>query len=57
MSTPPSIAFLGNDHYGYDVAEDGRFILNEQIPSPSPAPQLVLVQNWFQELERLAPNR
>jgi Tol biopolymer transport system component len=40
---------------GYDVAPDGRFIMvdeNEVWPT-----ELHLVQNWFQELERLVPTK
>ena len=40
---------------GYDVAPDGRFVMvdeNEVWPT-----ELHLVQNWFQELERLVPVR
>ena len=41
---------------GYDVAPDGqRFVMvedNEAAPAPT---QLILVQNWFEELKRLAP--
>jgi serine/threonine-protein kinase len=39
----------------YDVAPDGkRFLMLRQSP-PRPAPQLVVVLNWFQELRRLVP--
>jgi hypothetical protein len=40
----------------YDVAPDGQhFVTVESNELESPT-QLVLVQNWFQELERLAPS-
>jgi Tol biopolymer transport system component len=39
----------------YDVAPDGRFLLmlrKEQSTAPA---QMILVQNWFEELKRLVP--
>jgi Tol biopolymer transport system component len=41
----------------WDVAPDGRFLLLKQDASAaaSASRQLVLVQNWFKELARLAP--
>lgn len=38
----------------YDVASDGRFLFVEAIATPPPT-ELVLVQNFFAELERLVP--
>ena len=44
----------------YDVAPDGRFVM---IPGDQPksgdgaSHNLVVVQNWFQELKRLVPTR
>ncbi len=35
----------------YDVATDGQFLMHRR----SGGPQLHLVRNWFQELERLVP--
>jgi hypothetical protein len=47
-----------NPTNGYDLAPDGqRFVTvrdNERLSEPPPA-QMVLVQNWFQELRRLVP--
>jgi serine/threonine-protein kinase len=43
-----------------DVAPDGRFVmisLDDAGSGAVPAPGVVLVQNWFQELERLVPGR
>jgi serine/threonine protein kinase/Tol biopolymer transport system component len=49
--------FVGRGPIGsaatYDVSPDGRFLMIKAIP-PVPA-SLVVVQNWFQELERLLP--
>ena len=41
----------------YDVAPDGRFLMLE-LPRGGDAGELseiVIVQNWFEELERLTP--
>ena len=40
----------------YDVAQDGRFLMVKDVTPARPLFQhLVLVQNWFEELERLVP--
>jgi hypothetical protein len=42
----------------YDVGRDGRFLMiKEQSGSNGDGPSLVIVQNWFEELTRLAPVR
>jgi hypothetical protein len=41
----------------YDVFPDGRFIMIDPGQSGSPAAQISLVQNWFEELKRLVPTR
>jgi hypothetical protein len=44
---------------GYDVTPDGqRFLMVREVPQP-PAriSQMVLVQNWSQELKRLVPTK
>jgi hypothetical protein len=42
----------------YDVAPDGRFLMiKDAAPDPASAPtSIVVVQNWFEELKRLAPS-
>jgi Tol biopolymer transport system component len=42
----------------YDVAKDGRFLMiKDAAPDPAAAPtSIVVVQNWFEELTRLAPS-
>jgi serine/threonine-protein kinase len=41
---------------GFGVSPDGeRFLMFKQVIDPDEAGELVLVQNWFDELERLAP--
>ena len=39
---------------GYDVLPDGRFVM-VRGPDPTAAREIVIVQNWFEELKRLAP--
>ena len=39
----------------YDVARDGRFLMLKH--EPQPVSQLVLVQNWFEELKAKAKSR
>jgi serine/threonine-protein kinase len=58
-ATRAEVVFEDKEHrylkLGYDVARDGRFIMvdeNEVWPT-----ELHLVQNWFQELERLVPTK
>jgi eukaryotic-like serine/threonine-protein kinase len=41
----------------YDVAADGRFVLIEPGPSDAPAPQITIVQNWFEELKHRVPTK
>ena len=40
---------------GYDVAADGRFLMVEEDPDESV--RVIVVQNWFEELKRLVPDR
>ncbi|MEE8094154.1 MAG: protein kinase, partial [Gammaproteobacteria bacterium] len=40
----------------YDVSPDGeRFLMIKQIEDASATSQIIVVQNWFEELKRLAP--
>jgi hypothetical protein len=41
----------------YDLSPDGqRFLMvKDEQRKPSPVTEMVLVQNWFEELKRLAP--
>jgi len=40
----------------YDVSPDGdRFLMIKAVQSSSATPQIIVVQNWFEELRRLAP--
>jgi Tol biopolymer transport system component len=41
----------------YDVGADGRFLMIKQAKRDSSGPSLVVVQNWFEELNRLVPAR
>jgi serine/threonine-protein kinase len=41
---------------GYDVAPDGqRFVMLDRVESEPPPRELILVQNWSEELKRLVP--
>ena len=41
---------------GYDVAPDGRFLMVQQKERPPvDAAEMILVQNWLEELKRLVP--
>jgi Tol biopolymer transport system component len=46
----------GNPGTGYDVLPDGRFVM-VRGPDPIGAREIVLVQNWFEELKRLVPTK
>lgn len=45
----------------YDVSLDGRrFLMVKDLPAPnegSATPRIVVVQHWFEELERLVPTK
>jgi serine/threonine-protein kinase len=57
----PEVVFEGNYHLfqggpNYDVSPDGeRFLMIRQDEGASSTSQIIVVQNWFEELERLAP--
>ena len=59
-----SLAPPGGDEYGrsahwgpeYDVFPNGDFVMLRG-PSPGSAREIVLVQNWFEEVRRMAPAR
>jgi hypothetical protein len=42
---------------GYDLSQDGqRFLMvKREQRKPTPVTEMILVQNWFEELKRLAP--
>ena len=53
---PMLVATAGNRPY--DIAPDGRFLIirsDQAEAGVAPAPNLVVVQNWFEELKRLVP--
>ncbi len=39
----------------YDVADDGRFLVIRTAGSQDEVAQIIVVQNWFEEVRRLAP--
>jgi dipeptidyl aminopeptidase/acylaminoacyl peptidase len=42
----------------YDVSGDGRFLINSVVLSvAAQSPQINVVENWFEELKRLAPTK
>jgi len=47
----------GGDSRPWDVAPDGRFLMIKDSASDSinGAQQIILVQNWFEELRRAVP--
>jgi len=44
----------GWDHV-YDIAPDGRFVMIQAGQTEAPTTQIVLVQNWLEELKRRVP--
>jgi hypothetical protein len=51
--------FLGTGYRQYDVAPDGRFLMQGQIIQESAeggAPHINVVLNWFEELRERVPN-
>ncbi|MGA2263295.1 MAG: protein kinase [Acidobacteriota bacterium] len=49
----------GNPIRCYDLSQDGQRFLMVKLEQrkPKPVTEMILVQNWFEELKRLAPNR
>ena len=46
------------DKRTYDVSTDGnKFLMVKQLANQAAAPQIVVVQNWVEELKRLVPTR
>ena len=63
-SKPPKELFGGNldaDWWPtYDVTSDGKFLMIREGEKPADTgtlQQIILVQNWFEELKRLVPTR
>jgi hypothetical protein len=46
----------GGSPRSWDLAPDGRFLMIK-LPSAETSSDIVVVQNWFEELRRLAPPR
>jgi Tol biopolymer transport system component len=59
-ATSPRFLFVGQYEFtdtgrsGYDVAEDGRFLMVQPVEPEQPATQINLVLHWFEELKHLA---
>ena len=49
--------YLDRARRTYDLAPDGRFLMVKEATDDdaADAPQLILVQNWHEELKRLVP--
>ena len=51
--------FYSRTSHTYDVAPDGRFLMIKTGATTddgsAPTAQIVLVENWFEELKRLVP--
>ena len=42
----------------FDVSPDGtRFIMVKDLPLPTDAKRLIVVESWFEELKRLVPTK
>jgi hypothetical protein len=48
---------VGDPTRGYDLSLDGQRFLMVKLDQrkPTPVTEMILVQNWFEELKRLAP--
>jgi hypothetical protein len=64
MAGPPKVLFegaylLGGTIRGYDVTPDGRrFLMVQPKDRPPFRPtQMILVQNWIEELKRRGPSQ
>ena len=52
----PYLFDTGPTHF--DIARDGRFLMLKTASDEGDAPPpIILVQNWFEELRRLAPSK
>ncbi len=53
----PQVLFERRRGVGYDISPDGqRFLMIKEAPQTASAPaELILVQNWSEELKRLVP--
>ena len=50
--------YISGGSQPYDVATDGRFVMiqsGEAARDAGIGPNLILIQNWFEELKRLVP--
>ena len=53
--TQPQVLFDGDYRSSYDVGPDGqKFLMIRSVDEPLPT-RINVVQNWFEELERLVP--
>jgi serine/threonine-protein kinase len=55
-----AMATSGGGYRGYDIAPDGRFLIlrsSQAEAGIAAASEIVVVQNWFEELKRLVPTK
>jgi hypothetical protein len=63
VAGPPQVLFefdmfVAQGGRPYDIAPDGRFIIirsGQAEAGGGTAPNMIVVQNWFEELKRLVP--
>jgi hypothetical protein len=47
---------LANGGPNYDISRDGeRFLMIRHVAGASASPKIIIVENWFEELNQLAP--
>ena len=49
--------YLNVQHRPWDVIDDQHFIMLQPTHPDQPGTELYLVQNWFEEIKRLLPNK
>ena len=54
-SAPEYFNGSGNSGAAYDVSPDGERFLMIRQAHPPPATEIIVVENWFEELKRLVP--
>ena len=49
--------FVQSGIRSFDVAPDGRFVMIEANATTATSASIVVVQNWLEELKRIAPKK
>ncbi len=56
LFTDADLASIGLSGRSFDVGPDGRFLINKPAePTAAADPDIIVVENWFEELKRLVP--